>query len=160
MSELRAAKTNEERRHVERVGALWEALENVPTGQEGKRIETPFLHFVEGRKVEEIKRWFESGLGVSTACLTGAADEPICERQLDRRALRQGRRYGVEGEGRGKAGKWVHCSPRLVSLGIRCRRTLRKPCDCGKRGSHDHFVSDPEVLRALYADPSGSSVSA
>lgn len=44
------------------------------------------------------------------------------------------------------SGKWIHCSPELLSAGIDCASTPRRPCECGRAyGSHDHFVSDDRL---------------
>lgn len=37
--------------------------------------------------------------------------------------------------------EWRHCSPDLLSSGVHCPTTLRRPCLCGPGyGSHDHLV--------------------
>ena len=42
-------------------------------------------------------------------------------------------------------GRWEHCRPELLNAGINCANTPRRPCECGFRGSHDHFISNDRV---------------
>jgi hypothetical protein len=36
--------------------------------------------------------------------------------------------------------EWEHCSPGLLTAGVDCATTPRRPCECPTDGSHDHLV--------------------
>ena len=50
-------------------------------------------------------------------------------------------RYGFRDAKR----EWSHCSPALLSSGVDCASTPRRPCSCSpSNGGHDHLASEPQ----------------
>ncbi|WNO05994.1 peptide chain release factor family protein [Rhodoferax mekongensis] len=42
-------------------------------------------------------------------------------------------------------GEWKHCTPELLSSGVSCKDTPRRPCECEHGGSHDHWIAHPQA---------------